>query len=205
MGSIESPFSPTGLQPAIAERDQRIGVLEYQLRCTTADLEARERERIAAVVASSDCQRSGSSWLASWLGTDEDGQPVTRHERRTLNALVRRYLLARGYKATCASFAEEIGGPSVLGASSLDAALAEAELELIALPRTQGVSGTGRSVLSLLGMHRKRIAPIQQLAELEARNDSTISALRSEITALQGQLELVGAELASTKDHVAQV
>jgi phosphoenolpyruvate carboxylase len=203
MGSIESPFSPTGLQPAIAERDQRIAVLEYQLRCIAADLE-RERtptlpagtQRLASTTASS---------LTSWLGSDEEGQPITPHERRTLNALVRRYMLARGYKATSVSFAEEAGG-SFAGASPVDAALSEAELDLIALPRAQGTSGGGgRAVLSLLGMHRKRITPIQQLVESEARNDSTISALRAEVRALQEQLDLASADLAAAKDRAAQV
>jgi hypothetical protein len=207
MGSIESPFSPTGLQPAIAERDQRIAVLEYQLRCAAADIEARDRAS-APSVSAERLPSSAAGWVTPWLGSDEDGQPITPHERRTLNALVRRYLLARGYKATSASFTEEAGAPAASTVSGPSvAALAEAEFDLIALPRAQGsqAGGPGRAVLSLLGMHRKRIAPIQQLAESEARNDSVISALKLEVSALQEQLDLASAELATAKDRVAQV
>jgi len=119
---------------------------------------------------------------------------------------VRRYLLARGYKATSAAFAEEAGGPAPGSGGSGDVAQADAELELLALPRAQGSSdGGGRAVLSLLGMHRKRIAPIQQLAESEARNDSTITALHAEVAELHAQLDIVRAELAKSEDRAAQV
>ena len=207
MSSIESPFSPAGLQPAIAERDQRIAVLEYQLRCARAEADARERSTEAAgAPAERPAVAAASSWLSSWLGTDEGGVPISQRERRTLNALVRRYLLARGYKATSAAFAEEAGGPAPGSGGSGDVALADAELELLALPRAQGSSdGGGRAVLSLLGMHRKRIAPIQQLAESEARNDSTITALHAEVAELHAQLDIVRAELAKSDDRAAQV
>ena len=207
MCSIESPFSPTGLQPAIAERDQRIAVLEYQLRCARAEVEARDRS-VEAASAPADKSAVAAAWLSSWLGTDESGQPITQRERSTLNALVRRYLLARGYKATSAAFSEEAGGPATASAAGgrAETSFADAELELLALPRTQGSSdGGGRAVLSLLGMHRKRIAPIQQLAESEARNDSTISSLRAEVDELHAQLDIVRQELAKAEDRSSQV
>jgi hypothetical protein len=51
-----------------------------------------------------------------------------------------------------------------------------------------GVGGPGSApVLSLLSMHRKRIAPIQSaLAASEARTDSELRALRQELAGAHG-------------------
>ena len=221
MAAIDSPFAADGLQPAIAARDQKIALLEYKLRCAEADLtelssQLSERNSgtggalangSSAAPSSSSSSASSSSLasIAAWLGSDEEGSPISGHERRTLNALVRRYLLARGYKQAAVSLAEEVTDQD-LGPTADDS-------DLVALPgarRRGGGAGGGGAVgpgsapvLSLLSMHRKRIAPIQALVESEARNDSALTSLRGELKAREAEIEVLHSELQLAREKIA--
>ena len=206
MQELNSPFAVDGLQPAVAARDQHIALLEYQLRCATADAEALRSELAAQAGASATASASaespaqrGSVRLPApesggvWACADEDGTPITPGERRTLNALVRRYLLARGYKAAAVALTEEVDAHADAGGA------ASADSHLLALP---GTRRSPSAVLSLLSMHRKRIAPIQALAESGAKSDSAAAALREQLASALEQLAALQGESAEARARV---
>ena len=195
MAAIESPFAHDGLQPAIAARDQQIALLEYKLRCADADIrELQSQATGGAAAAARSAPPPHAAQIARWLGSDEDGVPATPHERRTLNALVRRYLLARGYKATAVSLAEEV--------TDQDLSLHADDAALLAMPGARRGGGAA-PVLSLLAMHRKRIAPIQALAENEVRSAGVVDSLRAELRLMHEQLDSANAELAATRERLS--
>jgi len=238
MAAIESPFAVEGLQSAVAARDQTIALLHYQAKQREEEMAAL-RQRLGEVTAALSEGGDGSggvarrapaptpagaslagsvplaSYVATWMHSDEGGKPITAHERRTLNALVRRYLLARGYRAAAVALAEEVLDQD-LGPTCDDA-------ELLALPGSRRgmaseskANGSGKDggndgpggrfpVLTLLGMHRKRIAPLQMLAESEARSDTEIEKMKAEIAALHQQLDATAAELAESSKKVEEL
>ena len=141
--SVDSPFASGGLQSSLAARDQRIALLEYRLRCADEDARALRAQLDDALIAlapagagaagagagaKSGAAAAGAAAVATSTalqigggggsGGDEDGRPIAERERRTINALVRRYLLARGYKMAAVAFAEETLAAHALGAAT---------------------------------------------------------------------------------------
>ncbi|RYE97468.1 MAG: hypothetical protein EOO41_03490, partial [Methanobacteriota archaeon] len=213
MAKLESPFAADGLQSVVAARDQQIALLSWQLRVkeleladvrgqlsdvmTRGDGSAAPPQAIAKSQSRNMLSPAAAAAVAPWLGSDESGVPISAHEKRTLNALVRRYLLARGYRATVAALEEDM--------NATGSALHVDEEELLALPgsrRSSSARGRGVEVLTLLSMHRNRIAPIQALAESEARSDSELASLRNELRAAHEQLELVVSDLDAANKKV---
>jgi len=142
---------------------------------------------------------SSASTSAHPAGSDEEGGRISIPERRTLNALVRRYLLGRGYKATAVALAEEVSDQDLTGRTD-DSAL----LALSGGGRRTG--GGAAATLSLLSMHRQRVAPIQALlAESEKRTEAELAGARAELRAVYEQLEATGGELSSSKARTAEL
>lgn len=136
------------------------------------------------------------------LAADEEmagGGRISDLERRTLNVLVRRYLLARGYKAAAIALAEEVADQDLTGRTD--------DSSLIAVPGAGKAGGRGgRPVLTLLGIHRQRIASLQaQWAESASRSEGEIASLRAELRAVHEQLEAGAGELAQAKSKVAEL
>jgi hypothetical protein len=127
--------------------------------------------------------------LSSATAEDEDGQPITDRERRTINALVRRYLLDRNYKSSAVAFSEEAGSSN-------------ADINLLSMPGHKRGRGSN---LSLLGMHRTRIAPIQDLKASEERSDGEIERLRRELSSALEQLHLAHEALHAAQASTAQL
>ena len=212
--SFQSPFAKDGLQGTLAARDQRIALLEYKLRCVEQDysnlklnLEDSGATPLASTTAiSQSVSVAGSSTTSSSnlnlskltkaltplslpTAEDEDGQPITDRERRTINALVRRYLLDRNYKSSAVAFSEEAGSSN-------------ADINLLSMPGHKRGRGSN---LSLLGMHRTRIAPIQDLKASEERSDGEIERLRRELSSALEQLHLAHEALHAAQASTAQL
>jgi len=214
--SVQSPFADDGLQSALAARDQRIALLEFKLRCAENDLLTTKTQLEDAINNTSNTtpnmtpkltnnNSTNSSSTSSnnnsknpLLGSDEDGKAITEREKNTINALVKRYLLSRGYKSTVIALIEEIGNRD--------------DTDLIALPghrrgnsRGGGSTGAGVPVLSLLSMHRDRIAPIQVLKENEDKHDGEILRLRAELDAAHNAVNAASEQLAGANARIAQL
>ena len=127
--------------------------------------------------------------ISSSTAEDEDGQPITDRERRTINALVRRYLLDRNYKSSAVAFSEEAGSNNT-------------DVNLLSMPGHKRGRGSN---LSLLGMHRTRIAPIQDLKASEERSDGEIERLRRELSSALEQLHLAHEALHAAQASTAQL
>jgi hypothetical protein len=257
LANIQSPFAADGLHSSIAARDQQIALLQFELRRAQSEAAALRDNVLALTNAQqqggsntpllTDGSSGGSvgaalpsnSMVAGWLGSDEDGQPINDRERRTLNALVRRYLLARGYRSAAIALAEEVqdqdltddtdllalpgharraaaaggighsdsSGHILGGAAATPGGLHGRIVASESLGGGAAGANTGRGVpvLTLLDMHRKRIAPIQALAESEARSDVEISSLKQELQAYQQQLDAQSNELEESKRKIAQL
>jgi hypothetical protein len=236
LSAVASPFCSEGLQPAVAARDHQIALLEYKLRCAEADMDAMRRKLARhteqarrrqldplrrpsdadgaeeAEDVAADGGPDATATSQAWAAADEaDGVRVSRSERRTINALVRRYLLARGYGATAIALAEE--------APASDLPSAEEEAQLLALPGSTG--GNGTRMASLLQYHRQRMgnsaasagpggqAPAsgsgvaagdvgQLMSDLRGR-DEEVRSLRDELSAVHGALEAVTADLSAAR------
>jgi hypothetical protein len=221
LAGIQSPFATDGTYSEVAARDQQIALLQFELRRMEKEVN-RLRSSLAAAQSSNNTSNNNvslnsqsntanafptNSWVTGWLGSDEGGLPISDRERRTINALVRRYLLARGYRATAVALAEDVGDDQDLGRDADDSSM----LALPGFRRDPSARGnnTGPNnragVLTLLAMHRKRIAPIQAAAESEARANSEISSLKAELRALHEQLDFASNEAAEAKRRAASL
>lgn len=132
------------------------------------------------------------------LGSDEEGIPITPIERRTLNLLVRRYLLSRGYKQTTVAFAEEVEDQNL----GIEYNLEESEAELNNI-LGQSAGGGKHPALSLLSLYRKRIAPLRAVvAKEEAKMGEQMASLRQELDSARLNLISTSEELDSTKSQL---
>lgn len=107
------PFGDGGSHAALRERDQRIALLEYKLRCAEEDMQAM-RARLdtepaaeaggsgstGAPVAAGVEPRKDGGGLAPAAGPKAAEMPPSELERRRLNCMIKAYLLARGYRMT---------------------------------------------------------------------------------------------------------
>ena len=212
---IANPFAVDGLQPALAARDQSIALLRFKLACAeeahastcralSDALANHTGHHIGDVIGGSEATTTtttnNNTMPLSVTGAGARPVPLTATdapmsdtERRTINALVRRYLISRGYKASAVALSAEVMDQN-LGPHADDSAL-------LSLGRARA------EPLSLLAMFRSRVAPLAAAAAEDAadrtRAEEASQGLRAELAACHDQLDVAVAELTAKRDRVA--
>lgn len=116
------PSASAELLERLKERDDKVSLLEYELRRAREDI-TNLRSQLTSMVKKSQASLTSSpslsipaSYSHSTSNTEGDDQTMTRlqrdsireHEKKILNYLVKNYLVQNKYSLTAITFAEEV-------------------------------------------------------------------------------------------------
>ena len=175
-----TPFdSDGGVIEMIKARDDRIAVLEHQLRCLKIDLsDSRTRlgslqeEHLLSNVKEKEKEEKENGGIVS---------DATSIERGALNCIVKQYLTNSGYKLTSLTFTEE-----------------EQSQDLDALEE-YGLHIGNRS--SLVDLYRSRIGPIKSAMDME----DELHDRRIRVSKLEEQVSSMGDEMEELRERYAEM
>jgi hypothetical protein len=174
-----TPFdSEKGVLEMIEARDDRIAVLEHQLRCVTKDLKD-SRTRLGSI--------QEEHLLSNVKEEEEENNKnrtfslATSIERGALNCIVKQYLINSGYKLTSLTFTEEEQG------QDLDA------LE------EYGLHIGNRS--SLVDLYRSRIGPIKSAMDME----DELHERRARVSKLEDRVASMSDEMEELRERYAEM